>query len=98
MRCSMMAGSALFFTGGHRWNSTIPGKKRFPSYWEDDKIIETVQEVALRPDGEATRLASGGWECRGTRDNVEVVVVLEPDGGIRAAWPEQGPGVTRNPR
>lgn len=90
--------SSLFFAGGHRWSSPIPGKKKFPSYWDEDKIIEVVRDVASRPELEAARLSNGAWECRGTRDSVEVVVVLEPDGGVRAAWPERGPGVTRNPR
>jgi hypothetical protein len=73
-------------------------KKKFPPYWNDEKIVEAVHEVALRPDVTPVRLANGRWECRGIRESVEVVVVLDLDGGVRAAWPERGPGVTRNPR
>src|SRR6201989_1873528 len=36
--------------GGHRHGTGIPGKTEFPVSWDDKKIIDTVVDVARRPD------------------------------------------------
>lgn len=85
--------------GGHRWDSEIPGKTKFPQSWSDDKIIAMAEDVARHPDSPPQLQDDNGrWQCRGMRDGVEIVVVLDPDGSMRTARPESGPGVTRNPR
>jgi hypothetical protein len=83
--------------GGHRWNSRNPGKMKFPRSWDDDKIINTIRDVATRPGRPPIRRDDDRWVCTGTRDNVDITVILDPDGAVRAAWPERGPGVTHNP-
>jgi hypothetical protein len=84
--------------GGHRWDSTVPGKTKFPQSWSDDKIIDVTRDVALHPDQPPVRREDGRWPCTGTRAGVEILVVLDPDGAVRMARPLRGPGVTRNPR
>jgi len=84
--------------GGHRWDSEVPGKTKFPRSWDDDKIIAMTMEVAVTPDAPPERQDNDRWQCRGTRDGVEILVVVDPDGGVRTARPVDGPGVTRNRR
>ena len=36
--------------GGHRHGAGMPGKTEFPASWDDKKIIDTVVDVARRPD------------------------------------------------
>jgi hypothetical protein len=84
--------------GGHRWDSDIPGKAKFPRTWKDDKVFDMIHDVAQRPDHAPIQRLSGRWWCTGTRKGVEILVILDPDGAVRTARPERGPGVTRNPR
>ena len=86
--------------GGHRHGTGKPGKTEFPASWSDDKIIDTAKDVARQPDEPPTRQDSNdSWLCAGTRDSVEVSVVIERSGEILTSWPEPGgPGVVRNPK
>ena len=86
--------------GGHRHGTGKPGKTEFPASWSDDKIIDTAKDVARQPDKPPTRQDSNdSWLCAGTRDSVEVSVVIERSGEILTSWPEPGgPGVVRNPK
>ena len=74
--------------GGHRHGSGNPGKTEFPASWDDKKIIDTVVDVAHRPDLPPKHQDwNDRWVARGTRDDVEVVVVVERSGGIWTGWP-----------
>lgn len=85
--------------GGHRPGTGKPGKTEFPASWDDDKIIEKVTDVARRPDKPPTYQDWDTWLCTGTREEVTVWAVVEPDGHVLTGWPEEGgPGVVRNPR
>jgi len=86
--------------GGHRHGVGNPGKTEFPAIWDDKKIMDTVQDVARRPDQPPIYQDwNSRWLARGTRDDVEVVVVIAGDGRIWSGWPRPGgPGVVRNPR
>jgi hypothetical protein len=86
--------------GGHRHGTGIPGKTEFPASWDDKKIIDTVVDVARRPDLPPKHQESNDrWVVRGTRDDVEVVVVVARDGQIWTSWPTPGsPGVVKNPK
>src|SRR6188508_1081791 len=58
--------------GGHRHGTGIPGKTEFPASWDDKKIIDTVVDVARRPDLPPKHQESNDrWVVRGTRDDVE---------------------------
>jgi Bacterial EndoU nuclease len=85
--------------GGHRHGTGKPGKTEFPADWDDGQIADTLVDVARRPG-----LAPGHqewndrWVARGTRDDVEIVVVIARDGRIWSGWPlPGGPGVVKNP-
>jgi len=86
--------------GGHRHGTGIPGKTEFPASWGDKKIIDTVIDVARRPDMPPKHQESNDrWVVRGTRDDVEVVVVVARDGQIWTSWPTpDSPGVVKNPK
>ena len=87
-------------SGGHRHGTGIPGKTEFPASWDDKKIIDTVVDVARRPNLPPKHQESNDrWVVRGTRDDVEVVVVVARDGQIWTSWPTpDSPGVVKNPK
>jgi Bacterial EndoU nuclease len=85
--------------GGHRHGTGKPGKTEFPASWDDGKVAEVLVDVARRPDlTPGHQEWSGRWVTRGTRDDVEVVVIVAPDGRIWSGWPlPGGAGVIKNP-
>ena len=87
-------------SGGHRHGTGIPGKTEFPANWDDKKIIDTVVDVARRPDLPPKHQQwNDHWVTRGTRDDVEVVAVVARDGRIWTSWPTpDSPGVVKNPK
>lgn len=86
--------------GGHRHGVGKPGKTEFPASWDNAKIIRTALDVARGPDRPPVRQDwNDTWLCIGTRDGVDVSVVVQRSGEILTSWPEEGgPGVVRNPR
>jgi hypothetical protein len=86
--------------GGHRYGTGNPGKTEFPASWDDEKIIDIVVDVARRPDlCPKHQDWNDRWVARGTRDDVEVAVVITRDGRIWTGWPlPGGPGVVKNPK
>ncbi len=87
-------------SGGHRHGIGNPGKTEFPGSWDDKKIIDALLDVARRPDQPPGHQEwNDRWVARGTRDDVEVVVVIARDGRIWSGWPTPGgPGVVKNPK
>jgi hypothetical protein len=84
--------------GGHRHGTGRPGKAEFPAGWDDERTIGYIVDVARHPDTRPVWQPNHRWRLYGERDAVGVTVVVKPDGGIWAAWPEEGgPGVVRNP-
>jgi Bacterial EndoU nuclease len=85
--------------GGHRHGTGRPGKTEFPAGWDDEKITNALLDVARRPDQEPSHQKwNDRWVARGTRDDVEIVVVISGDGRIWSGWPNPGgPGVVKNP-
>lgn len=86
--------------GGHRSGTGKPGKTEFPASWDDRKIVNTALDVARDPDRPPVRQDwNNSWLCTGTRDDVDVSVVVLRSGEILTSWPEEGsPGVVRNPK
>ena len=86
--------------GGHRHGVGKPGKTEFPASWDDEKIVDSLLDVARRPDLPPIRQERNDrWVARGTRDEVGIVVVIARDGHIWTAWPTPGsPGVVKNPK
>jgi hypothetical protein len=84
--------------GGHRHGTCSPGKTEFPAHWDDDAIMSAIVAVAHSPE-DVHRQWNQRWKARGERDNVMIDVIIEPDGTIWTAWPEEGGlGVVRNPK
>jgi len=85
--------------GGHRHGTGKPGKTEFPAGWNDEKITNALLDVARRPDQQPGHQKwNDRWVARGTRDDVEVVVVISGDGRIWSGWPNPGgSGVIKNP-
>jgi hypothetical protein len=85
--------------GGHRHGTGKPGKTEFPAGWDDEKVTNVLLDVARRPDQQPDHQKwNDRWVARGTRDDVEVVVVISGDGRIWTGWPNPGgSGVIKNP-
>jgi Bacterial EndoU nuclease len=83
-------------SGGHWFGSGQPGKTVFPEPWTPERILEETLDVARNPDRAPVQREDGSWEVDGTRDGVEILVVLEPDGTIVTGYPLGGEGVAVN--
>lgn len=82
--------------GGHRPGRGIPGKSEFPRGWSDDRIIGAIVEVASDPASSRRAEADGRTVATGTRDGVEIRVVVDRDGrSVVTGYPVNLP---RNPR
>lgn len=85
-RAHILEGDAT--GGGHRHGGGSPGKSEFPSDWSDDKIIEEVESVANDPASRRTVQPNGRSRVEGTRDGVDIRVIIDTDGvSIRTAHP-----------
>jgi hypothetical protein len=85
-RAHILEGDAT--GGGHRHGGGSPGKSEFPSDWSDDKIIEEVENVANDPASRRTVQPNGRIRVEGTRDGVDIRVIIDADGtSIRTAHP-----------
>lgn len=82
-------------SGGHRHSVGTPCKTEFPSYWDEEKILNTVELIAAN-DNLPWRMESNGYEVvEDTLDGVEVRVVVDPRRNeIVTAYPTNLP---RNP-
>jgi hypothetical protein len=84
--------------GGHRHGTGSPGKTEFPAHWDDDTTVEIIVSAARSPDS-AELQQNGRWKALGSRDDVELAIIVMPDGRIWSAYPLPGsPGVRQNPR
>jgi hypothetical protein len=106
-RTHIMDGDGNGVGGGHFPGTRIPDKTEFPERWvpdEDDPaqpeldatIVGHILDVARNPDVPPRMQDDGSWVVNGTRDGVDIEVILNPDGSIRTAYPTGGRGVTRN--
>ena len=85
-RAHILEGDAT--GGGHRHGGGSPGKSEFPSDWSDGKIIEEVESVANDPASRRTVQPNGRLRVEGTRDGVDIRVIIDIDGtSIRTAHP-----------
>jgi hypothetical protein len=74
--------------GGHRHGSGILGKSEFPVEWSDNKIINEIESVANDPASSRTVQPNGRTRVEGTREGVDIRVIVDPDGAsIRTAHP-----------
>ncbi|MBK5170154.1 EndoU domain-containing protein, partial [Burkholderia sp. R-70211] len=83
--------------GGHQWPGG-PGKSVFPESWPASKIMDTVSDIATDPSLPETVQANGRIVKNGSRDGIDIRVVIEPaskGGGIVTAFPTNVP---RNPK
>ena len=84
--------------GGHRHGTGVPDKSEFPANWDDDTILNAIIAVAHSPEN-VHQQWNQRWKARGEVDNVLIDVIIDPDGTIWTAWPdESSPGVVRNPK
>jgi hypothetical protein len=76
-----------------------PARPSFPASWDDEKVTDALLDVARRPDQQPGHQKwNDRWVARGTREDVEIVVVISGDGRIWTGWPNPGgSGVIKNP-
>ena len=80
--------------GGHGPSRGTPGKSEFPSDWSDDKAADVIKEVANDPASVRVPAAQGRTEVRGTRDGIDIKVIVGADGkAVVTAYPTN---VSRN--
>jgi uncharacterized protein YukE len=87
--------------GGHLWPG-LKGKTPFPEHWNVDDIKRYVSDIATDPNAITKDMPKDGrlfsasgkplrWRLYGTRDGVQIRVVIEPGGeGIITAFPWPG--------
>jgi len=80
--------------GGHGPGRTTPGKTAFPSDWSDEETIEAIKDVANDPASDRTPARGERTAVGGTRDGVEIEVIIGRDRkAIVTAYPaESGSG------
>jgi Bacterial EndoU nuclease len=81
--------------GGHRPGTGEPGKSEFPSGWSDDRIKGEISDVATDPDSTRTPGRDGRTVVKGTRDGVDIRVIIDRNGRIVTGFPTNQP---RNPK
>ena len=64
---------------GHGAGRNRPKKSEFPSGWSDDQAIEAIKDVANDPESARRVQENGRIAVNGTRDGVEIEVIIEPD-------------------
>ncbi|PZQ45152.1 MAG: hypothetical protein DI556_23105, partial [Rhodovulum sulfidophilum] len=77
--------------GGHRHGTGILGKSEFPQGWTDDKILGEISDVATDPNSNRSPGFGGRTIAQGTRDGVDIKVVVDPDGRIVTGFPTNMP-------
>ncbi|WP_190812736.1 EndoU domain-containing protein [Saccharopolyspora pogona] len=82
--------------GGHVAGTGLPNKMEFPKAWDDDQIINSIEDVAKNPDRPPELQENGRWRVEGTRDGVDIRVVVDKSGQVRTAHPVGGEGVIQN--
>jgi hypothetical protein len=80
--------------GGHRPGTGKSGKSEFPPTWSDDKIKGEISDVATDPHSTRIPGHRGRTIVSGTRDGIDITVVIEGNGRIVTGFPTNVP---RNP-
>lgn len=78
--------------GGHLWPGS-PGKTPFPQSWSGDRVMHEISDVATDPGSAITPGRGGSTVVTGTRDGVDIRVILR-GGDIITGHPTNLP---RNP-
>jgi hypothetical protein len=84
-------------SGGHGPGRGISGKSEFPLRWSDNQTIDYIMDVVKDPSSrwklqEPPRSPLDRWKVEGTKDGVDIRVIVEPDGeGIITAFPTNIP-------
>lgn len=83
-------------SGGHIYDSGVPDKTVFPESWDAQDIMNAVNDVANNPDQTPVEEREGVFEVTGTRDGVDIKVIVGTDGTVKSAYPTGGQGVAVN--
>ncbi|MHA6902885.1 beta strand repeat-containing protein [Ralstonia syzygii subsp. celebesensis] len=83
--------------GGHRAGTGKSGKSEFPTNWSDEKLKGEISDVATDPSSVRTPQSNGRIKVQGTRDGIDITVIVESPsrgGRIVTGFPTNTP---RNP-
>ncbi len=82
--------------GGHRPGQNVPGKSEFPPGWSDERIVDTIKDVANDPASSRKTRPDGRTEVTGQRDGIDIVVIIDKDKKtVVTGYPTNNP---RNPK
>jgi RHS repeat-associated protein len=83
-RIHILQGDGPGKGGGHRAGTGKPGKSEFPSDWSDEKVLHEISDVATDPLSKPKAGRGGRPIVEGTRDGIDIQVVIEnPEKGER---------------
>ncbi|MDC8756611.1 EndoU domain-containing protein [Janthinobacterium fluminis] len=77
--------------GGHRYGTGHPGKSEFPQTWSDEKILNAILDVANDSASSVTPGRGGRSVIKGTRDGIDITVVVEPSDRTVTGFPTNTP-------
>jgi filamentous hemagglutinin len=84
--------------GGHLWPG-LPGKSPFPKEWSAEQVLGAISDVATDPNSNRTPQSNGRIQVRGTRNGIDILVIVEPpnvrNGQIVTGYPTNIP---KNPK
>ncbi len=87
-------------SGGHRSGTGVPGATEFPEDWDDEDILDGIEEVygsGEEVDGLADDPDYIG--LRGKYKGIEIEVIVDGDGNVVTGYPSPGQeGVKENPK
>jgi len=66
--------------GGHEPGRGTPGNSEFPADWSDEKVVETIKDVANDPASTRRPAEGGRTFVNGTRDGVDIELIIGRDG------------------
>ena len=84
-------------SGGHRYGTGTPGKSEFPQSWDDQKIKNTISDIATDPSVTWSKPDARGYtSATAKRDGVEVKVIYDnKNNRIVTAYPINLPKNTK---
>lgn len=73
--------------GGHIYGLKIKNKSEFPQGWSGNKIMHVISDIATDPHSSFIAGRHGRMVVNGTREGIDIQVILGRDGNIVTGYP-----------
>lgn len=99
VRRHILKGDTKWHTGGHSYPG-LKGKTLFPKNWSDNKIMDSISDIATDPNlpWKVNKKTKGfqRYSAIGKRNGIDIKVIVEPKGkGIVTGYPIPHKGIKR---